>query len=56
MDSEGKKQPVDYVNTGNNHHVAIYRDEKGELQENVVSFYEATARAILGEAIVNKAL
>lgn len=55
LDSEGKKQPVDYVNTGNNHHVAIYRDEKGELQENVVSFYEATARAILGEAIVNKA-
>lgn len=44
LDSEGKKQPVDYVNTGNNHHVAIYRDEKGELQENVVSFYEATAR------------
>jgi CRISPR-associated endonuclease Csn1 len=60
LGENGKKQPVDFVNTGNNHHVAIYRvpvrDKKGnyvfdehgnqkyELQEKVVSFYEAVAR------------
>src|SRR5690606_38773596 len=40
-DSEGRTMPVDFVNTGNNHHVAIYRDANGDLQENVVSFFEA---------------
>jgi CRISPR-associated endonuclease Csn1 len=54
LDKEGNKQPVDFVNTGNNHHVAIYRDEKGELQENVVSFFEATTRALNGNPIVDK--
>ncbi|WP_298265435.1 type II CRISPR RNA-guided endonuclease Cas9 [uncultured Lutibacter sp.] len=38
------KIPKDYVNLGNNHHVSIYRDEKGKLQEKVVSFYEAVKR------------
>ncbi len=54
LDNEGNKQPVDFVNTGNNHHVAIYRDENGDLQENIVSFYEATARAINQEPIIDK--
>lgn len=54
LDSEGKKQPVDFVNTGNNHHVAIYRDEKGQLQEDVVSFYKAITRASLGLPVVDK--
>lgn len=54
LDVDGIKQPVDYVSTGNNHHVAIYRDRKGELQENIVSFYEATACAALGLPVVNK--
>lgn len=44
LDKEGKVIPVDFVSTGNNHHVAIYKDEKGNLQEEVVSFYEAVAR------------
>jgi CRISPR-associated endonuclease Csn1 len=44
LDKNGSKQAVDFVNTGNNHHVAIYRDEKGSLQEKVVSFYEAVLR------------
>ena len=44
LDKNGKKIDVDYVSTGNNHHVAIYRDEKGDLQEEVVSFYEAVMR------------
>jgi CRISPR-associated endonuclease Csn1 len=36
---------VDFVSTGNNHHVAIYRDNKGNLQEEVVSFYDAVVRS-----------
>lgn len=54
LDSNGQRQPVDYVNTGNNHHVAIYRDENGVFQERVVSFYEATARASLGLPVVDR--
>lgn len=54
LDENGQKQPVDFVNTGNNHHVAVYRDENGNLQENVVSFFEATSRANLGLPIIDK--
>ena len=70
LDENGYKQPADFVNTGNNHHVAIYRkpkldkngapvlDENGNLQyeydENVVSFYEATSRAMQGFPIIDK--
>lgn len=70
LNENGNKQPVDFVNTGNNHHVAIYRkpkldkngqqavDENGqplyELDENIVSFYEATARAMQGLPIIDK--
>lgn len=45
LDQNGNLIPVDYVSTGNNHHVAIYSDKEGKLQEQVVSFYEAVARA-----------
>ncbi len=54
LDENGNSQPVDFVSTSNNHHVAIYRDADGNLQENVVSFYEATARAMLGLPIIDK--
>ena len=71
LNEDGTKQAVDFVNTGNNHHVAVYRkpiidkktslpatDEKGnikyELDEVVVSFYEATIRANNGEPIIDK--
>ena len=70
LDEKGNKQPVDYVNTGNNHHVAIYRkpklDKNGqpaldangdivyELDEKIVSFYEATSRAIQHLPIIDK--
>ncbi|PKP54178.1 MAG: type II CRISPR RNA-guided endonuclease Cas9 [Bacteroidetes bacterium HGW-Bacteroidetes-1] len=54
LDTEGKKQAVDFVNTGNNHHVAIYNDDKGILQENVVSFFEATMRVNQGLPIIDK--
>ena len=70
LDEKGNKQPVDYVNTGNNHHVAIYRkpkldkndqpvlDDNGDMQyeldEKIVSFYEATSRAIQHLPIIDK--
>ena len=70
FDENGKTQPVDFVSTGNNHHVAVYRkplldknnmpvlDENGqpsyELEENVVSFLEATARANQGLPVIDK--
>lgn len=44
LDKQGKRIPVDFVSTGNNHHVAIYKDDKSDLQEKVVSFYEAVER------------
>ena len=54
LDTEGKEQPIDFVSTGNNHHVAIYRDQDGNLQEEVVSFYEAVARVNAGVPIVDR--
>ncbi len=53
-DTAGRLIPIDYVSTGNNHHVAIYRDANGILQENVVSFYEAVSRAIHNISIIDK--
>lgn len=54
LDKDGKKQPTDFVQTSGNHHVAIFRDADGNLQEHMVSFYEATARAIQHLPIINK--
>ena len=54
MNKEGQPIPIDYVNTANNHHVAIFIDEDGNWHEHVVSFYEATASALLGLPIVDK--
>ena len=54
LDENSKPIPVDFVSTGNNHHVAIYRDEKGNLQEEVVSFYDAVIRRNLGFSVINK--
>jgi CRISPR-associated endonuclease Csn1 len=54
LDEDGRKQPVDFVSTSNNHHVAIYHDEKGNLQENVISFFEATERVNQGLPIIDK--
>lgn len=70
LDKEGKEIPIDFVSTGNNHHVAIYRrlalDKKGqvvfdkdnhpqyELEEVVVSFFNAVTRANLRQPIIDK--
>lgn len=68
--NKGNKIPANFVQTGNNHHVAIYRepvldrnnlpilDEYGNpkfnLQENVVSFFEAVERVNQGLPIIDK--
>lgn len=44
LDKDGMPVPAGFVNTGNNHHVAIYEDEEGNLHEEVVSFFEAVER------------
>lgn len=70
LNEKGEKQAVDFVNTGSNHHVAIYcvpifdkdgnltvdenNNLKLELQENVVSFFEATERVNQGLPIIDK--
>ncbi|MFV8328421.1 type II CRISPR RNA-guided endonuclease Cas9 [Flavobacterium sp. ZS1P14] len=54
LGEDGKTIGVDFVSTGNNHHVAIYKDEKGNLQEEVVSFYDAVVRSNLGLTVINK--
>lgn len=54
LDKNGNKIPVDFVSTGNNHHVAIYRDEYGNLQERVVSMFDAVQLANAGLPIIDK--
>jgi len=54
LTEDGKPIPVDFVSTGNNHHVAIYRDEKGNLQERVVSLFEAVQLVNAGEPVIDK--
>lgn len=54
MDESGSYIPTDYISTGNNHHVAIYRDADGNLQEQVVSFLEAVTRVNLGFPVIDK--
>ncbi|MBR0433706.1 MAG: type II CRISPR RNA-guided endonuclease Cas9 [Bacteroidaceae bacterium] len=52
-DSEGKKRPVDFVQTASTHHIAVYRDAEGNLQDDAVSFLEATTRKALGIPVVD---
>jgi len=54
LNLDGDKQPVNFVNTGNNHHVAVYIDKDGNLQDTVISFYEAVARRNTGLPIIDK--
>ncbi|WP_286744288.1 type II CRISPR RNA-guided endonuclease Cas9 [Roseivirga sp. UBA1976] len=56
LDENGNSQPADFVSTGNNHHIAIFRDKEGKLQESVVSFYEAVARINNGLPVIDKTL
>lgn len=54
LDAEGKTLPVDFVNTGNNHHLAVFIDAEGKYQEHIVSFHEATARASMNLPVIDR--
>lgn len=54
LDENGNKIPVDFISTGNNHHVAIYRDANGNLQDRVVSLFEAVQLVNAGEPVIDK--
>lgn len=56
LDEQGNKQAVDFISTGNNHHLAVYIDKYGKLQDNIVSFYEAVARVNQGLPVIDKEL
>ena len=55
LDNKGNKILNDFVSTGNNHHVAIYQDKNGDLQEKVVSLYEAVERINQQLSVIEKA-
>ena len=52
-DSRGKHREVDFVQTASTHHIAIYRDADGSLQDVAVSFLDATTRKRLGQPVVD---
>lgn len=54
LDQDGRKIPVDFISTGSNHHLALYEDEKGDLQEKIVSFLEAVERVNQGLPVIDK--
>ncbi len=46
--SNKQGEPIAFVKPGNNHHVAIYEDEKGKWQEHIVTFWHAVERKKYG--------
>jgi CRISPR-associated endonuclease Csn1 len=54
LNEDGNPIPADFISTGNNHHVAIYRDEEGNLQERVISLLDAVKLIKAGQPIVDK--
>jgi len=54
LDKNGNRIKSSYIRTGNNHHVAVYKDAKGKLQEKVVAFFEAMARVLSDLPIIDK--
>ncbi|MBQ3249511.1 MAG: type II CRISPR RNA-guided endonuclease Cas9 [Bacteroidales bacterium] len=53
VDDNGNPIPTDYVSTGSNHHIAIFKDADGNLQEQVVSFFDAVTRVNLGMPVID---
>lgn len=51
---DGSPVPSDFVSPENNHHTAIYKSRDGKYHEVVVSFLEATSRAIRKLPIIDK--
>jgi CRISPR-associated endonuclease Csn1 len=44
VNEQGHPIQSNFINTGNNHHIAIYEDEAGNWHEEVVSHFEAVTR------------
>lgn len=53
LDADGNPVPSDFVNLSNNHHVALYLDSEGRVQESVVPFFEALNRINQGLPVVD---
>ena len=45
-------EPIGFVKTGNNHHIAIYTDAEGKKQEHAVTFWHAVERKKYGIPII----
>lgn len=54
VNNQGKTIPSDFVSLSNNHHIAIFIDPDGNLQEQPVPFMEAVARVSLGDPVIDK--
>lgn len=54
IDDAGKTIGADFVTPGNNHHIAIFRDSSGKLQEHPVSFLEATIAKSHGLDVIDR--
>lgn len=51
--AEKVKEDIDqFVNPRNNHHILIYKDHEGNLQEDVVTFWTAAERKRQGQPVV----
>lgn len=53
LDKDGKPIPVDFVAPDSNHHIAFFKDQKGNLQERIMTFFEAVERKNQGESIID---
>jgi CRISPR-associated endonuclease Csn1 len=53
-DEEGNPIPTDFVSTGNNHHIAIYEDEEGNIFDYACSFSDAVKRTTYKLPIIPK--
>lgn len=51
LDSDGRPIPCDFVRPGDNHHFEIFRDKKGQVQINVISFFESVRRKTEGQPV-----
>ncbi len=47
-----KGEDIGFVKPGNNHHIAIYKDAEGNLQESVVTFWHAIERKNKGLPVI----
>jgi len=54
MNFNNEGEPIGFVKPGNNHHIAIYENEKGKRIEKVVTFWDAVVRRREGLDAIDK--